>query len=77
MQSTLMRLMKKKGLRRDPFQKLVTTAITPVEENFTYSPPGNFSSFFNFFFVCRVHTETGIGYAPASGEPAFYFKTVF
>ena len=38
MQNTLMRLMNKKGLRRDPFQKLVTTAITPVDENFTDSP---------------------------------------
>ena len=38
MQNTLMRLMKKKGLRRDPFQKLVTTAITPTEDSFTDSP---------------------------------------
>ena len=39
MQNTLTRLMKKKGLRRDPFQRLVTTAITPVvDENFTDNP---------------------------------------
>jgi len=32
MQNTLIRLMRKKGLRRDPFQRLVTTAITPTED---------------------------------------------
>ncbi len=31
MQSTLMRLMKKKGLRRDPFAKLVTTAVSVID----------------------------------------------
>ena len=41
MQNTLMRLMKKKGLRRDPFQRLVTTAITPIDENFTDNPNPN------------------------------------
>ena len=38
MQNTLMRLMKKKGLRRDPFERLVTTAITPTDDNFTDAP---------------------------------------
>lgn len=48
MQNTLMRLMRKKGLRRDPFQRLVTTAITPTEDdseddgNIVTENPGRF-----------------------------------
>ena len=29
---------------------------------------------FFFFFVCRVHEESEIGYTPDSYEPAFLFK---
>ena len=42
MQDTLMRLMKKKGLKKDPFAKLVTTAVTLVDtdEDFNeFTPP--------------------------------------
>lgn len=42
MQDTLLRLMQKKGLRRDPFAKLVTTAVTlidPDEDIEDFTPP--------------------------------------